>query len=354
MEMQDGGSTTELEDLSAAAALASLLHNTTTNTANNSSGSGASVPHSPTPSHASSFTELGASTAGGSGIHRREGSHLSANGLNTTSGMFSPRGSLSLPSSQGGRTTPKPASDADAAEMMLYLATSPSPARPAVRRLERVMSRNAGRVLFPSGNSASSLDDGDVGTQSDTLGYAKPEAGPSRPTAYSMSAFDLPSEESHDRTQTAPEIIYPGDFLPAPLSPSGTLYDGSQELRNSQQTTVGVKEEEEFEGKGKGKGVNVSLNTVVPAMRISSPMSVDEPDTDDGGDGDSHTRERSDHPASSTIHVPSIRPIPYVKRLGSPSLIAEYGTSDIRGAEQPGSTDESSLAPRSALVSHGT
>jgi hypothetical protein len=359
VEMHDGGSTTELEDLSAAAALTSLLHNTTTNTANNSSGSGASVPHSPTPSHASSFTELGAPTAGGSGIHRREGSHLSASGLSAASGVLSPRGSLSLTSSQGGRATPKPASDADAAEMMLYLATSPSPARPAVRRPERVLSRNAGRVLFPSGDSVSSLDDGDLGTQSEALDHAKSDAGPSRPTAYSMGAFDRPRAEiggvveySHNRTRTAPEIIYPGDFLPAPLSPPGTLYGGSQEFRNSQQTAVGVKEDEGFEGKGKGKSANLPPNGTVPAMQISSPMSVDEPDTGSGGSG-FYSRDQPDHPDISALHMPSIpprpSPIPFAKRVGSPPLMVGYGTSDVRGAGRRGDADEVSLTPSSAL-----
>lgn len=355
VEMHDGGSTTELEDLSAAAALTSLLHNTTTNTANNSSGSGASVPHSPTPSHASSFTELGAPTAGGSGIHRCEGSHINASGLSAASGMLSPRGSISLTPSQGGRATPKPASDADAAEMMLYLATSPSPARPAVRRPERVLSRNAGRVLFPSGDSVSSLDDGDLGTQSGALGHAKSEAGPSRPTAYSMGAFDRPrvgldgvAEYSHNRTRTAPEIIYPGDFLPTPLSPSGTLYGGSQEFRNSQQTAVGVLEAEEFEGKGKAKGKSANLppNGNVPAMRISSPMSVDEPDT--GGSSGFDSRDQPDHPDISTLHIPP-QPVLFTKRVGSPSLMVGYGTSDIRGAGRHGDADESSLTPSSAL-----
>jgi len=316
VDMHDGGSTTELEDLSAAAALTSLLHNTT-NTANNSSGSGASVPHSPTPSHASSFTELGVPIAGGSGIQRREGSHLSASGLSASSSLLSPRGL-----SQGGRATPKPASDADAAEMMLYLATSPSPARPAVRRPERVMSRNAGRVLFPSGNSVSSLDDGDLGAHSDTLGRAKSEAGPSRSTAYSMGSFDRQRAEiggvaefSHHQTRTAPEIIYPGDFLPASSSPSATLYGGSQEFRNSQLTAIGAKEDEEPESKGKGKSVDFSLNGIATAMQISSPMSVDEPDTGDG-DGDFHSRGR--------------------------------------GTDQHRDDDENSPTPRSALMPHST
>ena len=110
-------------------------------------------------------------------------------------------------------------SDADAAEMMLYFATSPSPARPAVCRPERVISRNAGR-LFPSGNSILSLDEGDLVAYSDTLGRAKSEAGPSRPTAYSMGSIDRQradiggvAEFSHSQTCTEPENIYPGNFV---------------------------------------------------------------------------------------------------------------------------------------------
>lgn len=67
-------------------------------------------------------------------------------------------------------TTPVPPSDrkstedADAAELMLYLATSPSPARPAVSRRAP---GSMGRVLFPGAGAAkpgmgSSFTDGDM------------------------------------------------------------------------------------------------------------------------------------------------------------------------------------------------
>ncbi|KAF8517708.1 hypothetical protein BU17DRAFT_66781 [Hysterangium stoloniferum] len=66
------------------------------------------------------------------------------------------------PRQGGGRTsTPapplaKPTEDADAAELMLYLATSPSPARPTVAR--RAPPTSMGRVLFAAGTGEEAKD----------------------------------------------------------------------------------------------------------------------------------------------------------------------------------------------------
>lgn len=298
--------TTELEDLTAAALLTSLLHNSTANNSSGSATSGTSRPHSPTPSHASSFNtdHYAPSSMSASSTSR----HEQAPGMS----VASPRGSFSMPSSQAssykgdGLLKSTSTTDAEnAAEMMLYLATSPSPARPTVRRPDqRILSRNAGRVLFPSGAT------GEEGAGSDEQRQPRiGVAGPSRQVAYSM--YERPSEmggipiptgtSSHVRTRTAPDSIYAGDLLPSvgpivsprssslhssPRSPA-TAHGGEDSqsfmgFADSQETRV---DEQDVGGdtmpmkttmrSPKGKERESSYEDNVSSMRISSPMSVD-------------------------------------------------------------------------------
>ncbi|KAF9514592.1 hypothetical protein BS47DRAFT_863735 [Hydnum rufescens UP504] len=219
VEMRDG--TTELEDMTAAAALTSLLHNTT-----NSSGSGASGPHSPTLSHTSSFESESFSRAPVSSSRGSMG-----NGVLSPSPQISGRG-----------TTPKPAVDADAAELMLFLATSPSPARANIRRPERTASgKNAGRVLFPASSqgSASSAEESEHVGGGNTRGKYAP--GDSRITRSSSQRSDTVlyrgASAGKLKSSTGDPII-PGELLPPPPSPTltATVYSQSQnseELREA-------------------------------------------------------------------------------------------------------------------------
>lgn len=210
IEMRDG--TTELEDMTAAAALTSLLHNN-----NNSSGSGASGPHSPTLSHASYESES-LSRAPVSSSRESQGS-----------------GALSPAHIGGRKMTPKPAVDADAAELMLFLATSPSPARANIRRSDRTTSgRNAGRVLFPTSStgSGSSADDSEPGGSFDLSHEARP------------SRHLRVDGMNHSKLGgSVPEIIVPGELLPSPPSPSLTATAYSQSDPSSQDTAVGLDDE---------------------------------------------------------------------------------------------------------------
>lgn len=334
--------TTDLEDLTAAAVLTSLLHNSTANNSSGSATSGTSRPHSPTPSHASSYNtdHYAPSSMSASSVPQRERA--------PSLGVISPRGSFSMPSSQalsskgevGMKSASTSATDAEnAAEMMLYLATSPSPARPTVRRPEqRIISRNAGRVLFPSGTACE-----------ESSGRGEPSgvgvAGPSRQAAHSMYArpsdIGVGGEYTHTRTRTAPESIYAGDLLPGvgPIPSSrpsacssqhssprstGTVQGGedSQSLAgcaDSQETRVDMDEVQHSAADVKGKGRQSPYNGGVSATRISSPMSIDVQHLPSPGNKASPLWGGSLTTTISTVVAPS----DYAERMG---------TSDVRGA----------------------
>lgn len=126
--------------------------------------------------------------------------------------------------SRGSATPLLPATDNEAADLMLYLATSPSPARPANKDSKdaaafRALSggtatlRNKGRILFPSGPP---------GTDQERPGGGMPKApGPSALSRGSESSFNATRSPSIGNRLGAPQpAAMDVDEAPRPVAPS--------------------------------------------------------------------------------------------------------------------------------------
>lgn len=263
IDMADG--TTEIEDMTAAAALTSMLHQST-----GASSSGMpSVPHSPALSQASSFDLEGLSRAPISSTHER-GRHSRYPSNTSDSAMLSPP---LFPVSQvkSPSTTPKGPSDADAAELMLFLATSPSPARPNVSSRIPGVAAKAARVLFPTSSSGEEAE----GTSISSV------AGPPINTSPVTPSHSNP-EQATSLTKNTQEVISAGALLP----PSPTHISGSQETRvdSGEDDNVGGSQSTLIDGKGSGEaeksrsGLTSPLSTPYRGSHASNPYGMETPE----------------------------------------------------------------------------
>ncbi len=224
------------------------------------------VPHSPALSQASSFDHEGLSRAP-IPSSRERGRHSRYPSNTSDSAMLSPPlfpvGQVKSPS-----TTPKGPSDADAAELMLFLATSPSPARPSVSSRPPGAAAKAARVLFPTSSSGEEAEGGSMSSV----------AGP----PINTSSVTRNPEKGMSPTKAAQEEISAGALLPPP---SPIHLSGSQETRvdSGEDDTVGGSQSTLFDGKRAGEtekshsGLASPLNTPYRGTHSSYPYGMETP-----------------------------------------------------------------------------
>ncbi|KAF8340459.1 uncharacterized protein EI90DRAFT_2065864 [Cantharellus anzutake] len=268
----DGGdvdmvdATTEIEDMTAAAALTSMLHQST----GGSSGGMPSVPHSPAPSHASSFDHEGLPRAPISSSRER-GRHSRYPSNASDSAMLSPP-LFAVGQAKSSSTTPKGPSDADAAELMLFLATSPSPARPSVSSRPPGAAAKAGRVLFP----VTSNEEAESGSKS---------LLPAPPINLSSTSLNNnnPEQIAPPMNNDQQEVISTAALLPPPPSP--TRFSGSQETRvdTCEEDATGGSQSTLYDGVSTGEteklnsGLPSPLSTSYRGSRASFPYGMETP-----------------------------------------------------------------------------
>ncbi|KIJ52394.1 hypothetical protein M422DRAFT_43271 [Sphaerobolus stellatus SS14] len=156
------------------------------------------------------------------------------NAAATLTALMFNRGSPRTRPEEGTRRTATPAppqeskstEDADAAELMLYLATSPSPVRPTVVR--RPPSTSMGRVLFPGATSANEKDD--AADRPGTPGLTNSQSSSQASSQESSASQLLPPPPSPSRSQArSPKAALNARKSPNPLPRK--LFADSEEAR---------------------------------------------------------------------------------------------------------------------------